>query len=439
MKKWTLFFVMISWGSSALAQDTTRLSLLFLGDVMQHDSQIAAAWQPEFGTYDYTSCFQHIEPILRSADLTIGNLEVTLAGPPYKGYPQFSAPDQLALALQKAGVDVLVTANNHSMDRGRQGVERTIDLLDSIHLLHTGTFKDSTERAQRYPLVLQANGFKLALLNYTYGTNGIPVSKPNIVNLIDTVQIKRDIGLARQLGADVLITFFHWGSEYQSQPNAWQERVSKLCFREGVALVIGAHPHVLQPMAWYRDRDQLVAYSLGNFVSGQRVRYRDGGAMLQVVLSKVTMPDSTSRVSIQDAGYQLQYVYRDARKKYYVLPVSDFENDTVLVREAAAREQLKIFASDSRALFDRYNLNIGEVKLAPDSAYYYVVSDSLVGVSPELLKFFDIKFDSARLEWRSAPFFDRETAKSAVDQLRQLAPPQTFRLVFFSRGRRQEY
>jgi poly-gamma-glutamate synthesis protein (capsule biosynthesis protein) len=434
-----LFFIWLAGAGAARAQDTTRVSLLFLGDVMQHDSQIAAARQPESGSYDYTACFQYVESTLKSADLIIGNLEVTLAGPPYKGYPQFSAPDPLALALKNAGVDVLVTANNHSMDRGRQGVERTIDVLDSLAIAHTGTFKDAAQRAQQYPLILQSNGFRLALLNYTYGTNGIPVTAPNVVNLIDTVQIKNDLAQARLAGVDATIVFFHWGSEYQSQPNAWQERLAKLCFREGVMVVVGAHPHVLQPMTWYRERNQLVAYSLGNFVSGQRVRYRDGGAMLHVTLRKVMAPDSTAQVAIEDAAYQLQYVYRDAQKKYFVLPVLEFENDTLVVREAAARDQLRLFAADSRALFNRHNMLVGEMPVPADSNFYCVVSDSLAHVDTDLAKFFEMKFDSVGREWRSAPFFDKETAESAARQLQQQAPQQRFRLVYFSRGRRQEH
>ena len=116
------------------AQDTTRLSLLFLGDIMQHDSQIKAAYNNEATafSYDYSSCFQFVKPYIESVDVAIGNLELTLAGPPFKGYPQFSAPDELAIALKDLGMDVLVTANNHSLDRGKRGVDRTIERGDSL-------------------------------------------------------------------------------------------------------------------------------------------------------------------------------------------------------------------------------------------------------------------------------------------------------------------
>src|SRR5688572_4140801 len=136
-----LFFLLAFSYQAALAQDTTRLSLLFLGDIMQHDSQIADAYNKNTGIYDYTPCFEYIKPYIEAVDLAIGNLEVTLAGKPYKGYPQFSAPDELLVAMKNIGVDVLVTANNHCVDRGRAGLERTIAMLDSFGIQHTGTFR----------------------------------------------------------------------------------------------------------------------------------------------------------------------------------------------------------------------------------------------------------------------------------------------------------
>jgi poly-gamma-glutamate capsule biosynthesis protein CapA/YwtB (metallophosphatase superfamily) len=216
----SIIFLLFTSPVAVFAQDTTRLSLLFVGDIMQHDSNIAAAYNPIAKKYDYSACFEYVAPIIRSADLAIGNLELTLAGAPFKGYPQFSAPDALAVELKRTGFDVLVTANNHSVDRRRKGVERTIRVLDSLQVLHTGTFIDSAARDNTYPLIIEKNGFRLSLLNYTYGTNGIPVSKPNVVNLIDTIQIKLDLEKARTQQADAIIVFMHWGAEYQSLPNA---------------------------------------------------------------------------------------------------------------------------------------------------------------------------------------------------------------------------
>ncbi len=353
--------------SSAFAQDTTRISLLFLGDLMQHDSQIKAAYDISSGQHDYRLCFQFVKPYLSSADLAIGNLEVTLAGPPYKGYPQFSAPDELALTLKDAGMDVLVTANNHCLDRGKKGLERTIMMLDSLDILHTGTFRDTVERMNDYPMLFEKNGFSFALLNYTYGTNGIPVTKPNVVNTIDTAVIRKDIIKAKQASPDAIIVFMHWGQEYQSLPSRQQKDITEFCFRLGAKLVIGAHPHVLQPMEWRKENDQLVVYSLGNFVSGQRDRYKDGGAMLRVNLMKIVQ-DSVSATRIDSAGYILEWVYRtaDAKKNYYVLPIPSFEQDTTaFIKDEASRLAFKTFIEDSRKLFKKHNVNLEEIKHRP--------------------------------------------------------------------------
>lgn len=359
MHRFKLIVVLFCLSKVISAQDTTRLSLFFAGDIMQHDSNIAAAYNPVTKKYDYSACFEYVAPIIRSADLAIGNLELTLAGAPYKGYPQFSAPDALATELKKSGFDVLVTANNHSLDRRRKGLERTLKVLDSLQIIHTGTFNDSSARAQTYPLIIEKNGFKLSLLNYTYGTNGIPVTKPNIVNLIDTIQIKRDLEKARAQLTDAIIVFMHWGAEYQSLPNAEQKRLTKLCFREGAKLVIGAHPHVLQPIEWNKERDQLVVYSLGNFVSGQRPRYRDGGAMVWVDLQKI-VKDSVAVTTIHNSEYELAWVQKSA--EFVLRPLRYFENDTVFVKDKIARDAMTLFVKDSRTLLTKHNVNVPERK-----------------------------------------------------------------------------
>lgn len=360
-------FVFYSSQLSGQDKDTLRLSMLFIGDIMQHDSQIQAAYQADTRTYDYTSCFQFVKPYFQSVDLTFGNLELTLAGPPYTGYPQFSAPDELAVALKEAGMDILVTANNHSADRRKKGIDRTIAMLDSIGILHTGTFRDTVERLNDYPLVIEKNGFTIALLNYTYGTNGIPVNKPTIVNLIDTAVIRQDLMKAKVRKPDCIIVFTHWGLEYQSKPSAQQVALTEFCFKHGAQLVIGSHPHVLQPMEWRKESNQLVVYSLGNFVSGQRDRYKNGGAMVQVNLKKVTH-DSSSFTGIDSVGYILEYVHRtnESKKKYYVLPVPDFENDTTgFIQDATSKVMFKTFVEDSRALMKNKNINVSEISVQP--------------------------------------------------------------------------
>lgn len=373
-----LFNLLIVFGVTA--QDTTRLSLVFLGDIMQHDSQITDAYDPKSATYDYKPCFQYIKPYIEAADLAIGNLEVTLAGRPYKGYPQFSAPDELLVALKDLGLDVIVTANNHSVDRGKGGVERTINMLDSFNILHTGTYKNQLEKDRSDPLIVNRLGFRIAILNYTYGTNGLPVSKPNVVNLLDTAAIRKDLQKAVAEKPDLIVVFPHWGLEYQSLPSKSQKEITEFCFRYGAHLVIGSHPHVLQPMEWRKRENKLVAYSLGNFVSGQRKRYTDGGALVRIELEKVKFNDGSSLTGIDTAGYILEWVYRtnDSRKDYYVLPVPDVESaPQTFSMDSESKEAYRTFVSDSRLLFKKHNVDVSEFNSAASYHVTFQATDTL--------------------------------------------------------------
>ncbi len=162
-----------------------KISLLFIGDIMGHDEQIWSAENRESHTYSYDTVFSYIRDEISEADIAIANFEVTLAGSPYTGYPAFSSPAELAVACKKAGIDYMVTANNHAADRGKRGIISTINKLDSLGIPHTGTFLNSAQRDSLYPVIIEKNGISLALLNYTYGTNGITVPVPAIVNMLD--------------------------------------------------------------------------------------------------------------------------------------------------------------------------------------------------------------------------------------------------------------
>ena len=268
-----------------LREPEARLRVVFTGDIMGHDTQIASALATGAEGYDYHPCFQFLKPYFRQADLVIGNLEVTLAGPPYKGYPQFSSPDELADALKEAGFHILVMANNHALDRGQAGLNRTLEQLDRRGLLHTGVFAGPGERGLSYPLVVEKHGIRIALLNYTYGTNGLKVPPPAIVNRIDTLQIREDLEKATTAEPDFILVTMHWGDEYQRTENSMQRELAAFLFRNGADAIIGSHPHVVQPIRGDR-KGNLVAYSMGNFISNQRDRYRDGGIVFQLDLLK---------------------------------------------------------------------------------------------------------------------------------------------------------
>ena len=292
----TLVFIVLSIFTTTIdAQEsetvpTKTLKLLFVGDIMGHSPQITSAYDTATQTYNYSPCFQYVKPIIEQADLAIGNLEVTLPGKkPYTGYPIFKSPDALATAVKEAGFDVIVTANNHSNDGRLKGLTHTIDVLRDLKIHQTGTFKNEAEKAVYYPLMVYKNGFKLAFLNYTYSTNGIPTPKPAMVNWIDEEQIKKDIGTAKVLRPDAIIVMMHWGLEYKINESPVQQDLAKKIFNWGADLVIGAHPHVVQPIKETKNaagKKGVVAYSLGNFISNQQYKNTDGGLIFEIELQK---------------------------------------------------------------------------------------------------------------------------------------------------------
>lgn len=369
MKLLLSFFSIILFVSSFAQQKDSvnqEMSLLFLGDIMGHGPQIQAAYDEEKKIYNYDKTFKHVKSIISDVDYAIGNLEVTLAGPPYKGYPQFSSPDELAVACKNAGLDVLVTSNNHSCDRGGSGIVRTISVLDSLDIMHTGTFCDMEDREKHHPLFIENDCMRIAILNYTYGTNGLPFPEPTIVNMIDKEMMKRDLEIAKSQNVDKIIVVTHWGSEYKLQPVEYQIDNGKFLFENGADIIIGAHPHVLEKMVWEKQTDtttneeRLIAYSLGNFVSNQRKRYTDGGAMIQLTLRK-----EGSTTFIKDAGYYLTWVYtptEEGKKQYYVLPAAQYEHQKSFFDAEESYQQMMTFVNDSRQLFGDENKNVNEFR-----------------------------------------------------------------------------
>ena len=361
-----LFFLIISFSVSAKSQiqqgPENKISLLFMGDIMGHDEQIWSAVNRETHLYNYDDVFQYIKPVIMASDIAIANFEVTLAGPPYTGYPQFSSPADLAVAVKNAGIDYLVTANNHAADRGRKGIISTINKLDSLGIPHTGTFLNSACRDSLSPLIIHKDGTSLALLNYTFSTNGIVVPEPVIVNMLDKELITKDVNKAKEKNADFIILFLHWGTEYDTIPSKQQIDLGKYLLSLGVDMVIGSHPHVLQKMVWMRNNDtaknEIVVYSLGNFVSNQRKPKTDGGSMIRIELTK-----NGEKYSISNAGYYLTWVYTpivNYRKKFYVLPCSEFEKKPEFFDKPQAFYLMTKFIGESRKLFNEQNINIKE-------------------------------------------------------------------------------
>jgi poly-gamma-glutamate capsule biosynthesis protein CapA/YwtB (metallophosphatase superfamily) len=342
-----LFLLFLAAGQTSHAQKSLRI--VFAGDVMGHDSQINAAYIDSSDSYDYRTCFSYLKPYLEQTDMAVANLEVTLAGPPYKGYPRFSSPDALLDGLMNAGFNVLVNANNHALDRGSEGLERTQEVTDQQGMILTGSFISPGQREQTYPLVLEKNDILLAMLNYTYGTNGLQADTPNIVNYIDTLTIRRDIEKVKLVEPDFVIASVHWGKEYQRQEDALQRELAEFLFRQGVDAIIGSHPHVIQPVKFTKTDTgfhHLVVYSLGNFISNQRDRYRDGGIIFGLELEK------TDRTRISGIDYLPVWVHKPVQgdKRNFKLIPANLSEDEIKTMEFTETElsSFRQFYEDTR-------------------------------------------------------------------------------------------
>jgi poly-gamma-glutamate synthesis protein (capsule biosynthesis protein) len=303
----------------SLEQETIIISAI--GDIMMHNTQLQAGYQPDTNTYDFSSFFRFVKPLLTSSDLVIGNLETTLAGKAagYSGYPRFNSPDVLASNLKEAGFDVLTTANNHCYDKGYDGLAATLDRLDEAGLLHAGTARSQAE--QDKPLIVDVKGIKFAILSYTYSTNGLnpPKNRTYAVNYLDEQRIITDAKKARDNGAQLVIAALHFGIEYQTRPNAEQMRLAESLLNTGADIVLGYHPHVLQP-AFLID-NKFVIYSLGNFVSDQTGLERKASIILNL---QFAIDPQTMQPYFQAASYIPIWTHRylqNGKAQFAVLPV----------------------------------------------------------------------------------------------------------------------
>lgn len=302
--------------------DPITATLAVCGDTMSHMPQTNDAWDSALGEHNYKPMLAAAKPYVAQADFAVANLETTFAGgPDYSGYPAFNTPDTLADALADAGFDLLLTANNHCMDRGFDALCRTLDVLDARGLQHVGTYRTAEERAaNRGIAVADVGGISVAFLGYTYGTNGIPVRSGNefSVSLFNTdymtslstpdeALIRDDLAAARALDADLIAVMIHWGQEYQTTQNEYQERLAALLFENGADLILGGHSHVPQPMELRtitgpdgEEKQGFVCFSLGNFISAQNDPLTDTTAVLNLELTK---DFETGKTRVTNIGY----------------------------------------------------------------------------------------------------------------------------------------
>lgn len=274
---------------STIKNESKTFTMTALGDSLCHNTQYWDAYNKKTGVYDFSYVYEDIKSYTKSSNITIGSLETTFAGEKrgYSNYPTFNTPDSLAKALKDIGVDIISLAGNHALDYGYTGLCRTIDVLDNAGIAHLGTYK--TAEDQKKILIQNVKGLNIAFINYTYGTNGIPLpsGKDYCVNLIDKDLIKKQIEQAKNQNVDIIVACMHWGTEYRTTANSEQEDLADFLFENGVDIILGNHPHVLEPMEKRNitlpdgtEKEVFVVYALGNFTADQREEITRDSAIL---------------------------------------------------------------------------------------------------------------------------------------------------------------
>lgn len=300
--------------TETVAKEDSFATIVSFGDTLCHKPVSNAAYDEETGIYDFSSMFKYVEKYFQNSTINIGNCESPMAGAErgYSGYPTFNAPEHLAIDLKELGVDIMTTANNHTLDKGFSGLSSTLDFLEDSEIAHVGTAR--TEEEQSTILFMDLNGIKTAFLAYTYGTNGTPVpeDKEFCVNLIDENLILKQINQAKNEGAELIVVSMHWGVEYQTTENAEQDRLAEFLIKNDVDIILGSHPHVLQPMKMLKvetdegeEKEGLVIFSQGNFFSNQTQENTRNTAIFNIEVKK---DGKTGEVTVEKVTYAPIYV-----------------------------------------------------------------------------------------------------------------------------------
>lgn len=310
------------------------VNLLMVGDMLMH-MRINKTGIKEDGTIDFSHLFTHTTEMISAADIAIVNQEIILGGPELgiSGYPTFNTYYEVGDALVEAGFDVVLHATNHAVDKGKKGVLNCLSYWDNTHpeIGVVGIYDSQEERDEIY--VVEKNGIRIAILNYTYGTNGLPLPSdmPFAVNLMDKELMKRDIEAAKEV-SDFVVVCPHWGTEYVLEESSYQREYSQFFLECGVDLVIGTHPHVIEPVEMWEDESghqMLVYYSLGNYVNSTAstasdIGRRMLGAMAEVTISKAEDGDAY----ISEYGAQPIVTYVSANRQVIeVYPLEEFTDE----------------------------------------------------------------------------------------------------------------
>jgi len=339
------------------------IKIAAVGDILMWGNQVRSA-RTSYGAYSFDYMFKEVKPLLKDADLTIGNLETTLSGREkyYQrvntiiGGPSFNCPDELAKTLKRSGFDVLTTANNHCMDRGIDGLKRTLDILDKVGIYHTGTFRSYEESTSK--LIIKVKGIKVGILACTYGTNGyeVPEQEAWAVNYIGENILPQVYEMKKE--ADLTIVYMHLGEQFTNEPINAQRYWVQQFFEHGADIILGAHPHVIQPMRFKRVRDvdgivkdRFVAYSLGNFISDLLTEniYTITGMILNLEVAK----NATGNTVVTNVEYIPTWVLRnevDNKTNFVLLPMSKYLNSSGSTLTADTLDDMKKAWDHTKAL-----------------------------------------------------------------------------------------
>ena len=340
-----------------------ELRITAVGDVMVHGPQLKAQYDEITGEYDFTNNFQYIRHYIMNADIALCNLETTLSGEEkkYSSYPRFNSPDSIINAIMDSGFDVVVTANNHTIDLGTHGVDRTLSILKEHGLQPLGTAESESENKF---IIQEINNIKVGMIAYTYETPKfsnkrtinalvIPSDTQNRINTfnydeleLSLNEMKDEINKMRSLGAEVVIFYMHWGNEFQRQQNSFQEKIAYALSEYGADIILGSHPHVIQPIQLITsERTQkttLVVYSMGNILSNQRFevlsnRYTEDGIIVNITLKKNLQ---NKGITFSEISYIPTWVYKyrnNGKNVFEIIPLnSDLDKDDLFSLKSEA-------------------------------------------------------------------------------------------------------
>jgi len=336
---------------------TVTVSFSCVGDIMCHSTQYNYAYVTG-DSFDFKPVFQYVKDYLTEKDILFGNLETVLAGDSknYSGYPFFNTPNQFAKALKYAGFDFLFTANNHANDQGEEGVKRTIDILRKVNILQLGT-DIPNDSIPSYNLFVR-KGLRFGVLAYTYSTNynQIALHPREYVHLIDTLKIKKDIQNLRTKKADLIIVYFHFGTQYSPNIDKYQKEITENTIKNGADIILASHPHIIQPFLRFKTHNGnldsgFVTYSLGNFISNQRWRYSDGGLIFNFDITKNIFTDS---IFISNASFLPIWVFKgkiNGKKEYKILPSQEYDDAKLNFLTTADVDSMKRSYFDTIKLF----------------------------------------------------------------------------------------